>query len=67
MSAKKRLEKRSSDGYRYTQVTSRCRIQSVVIDSRSRKTTPRNSLSLDHKSSDQETLRVRSPQGWFVI
>ncbi|AUV88055.1 hypothetical protein C1N50_17950 [Vibrio campbellii] len=27
----------------YTQVTSRCRIQSVVIDSRSRKTTPRNS------------------------
>ncbi|ELI6429022.1 SDR family NAD(P)-dependent oxidoreductase [Vibrio harveyi] len=27
----------------YTQVTSRCRIQSVVIDSRSRKTTQRNS------------------------
>ncbi|ROV58970.1 hypothetical protein EGH82_15930 [Vibrio ponticus] len=27
----------------YTQVTSRCRIQSVVIDSSSRKTTQRNS------------------------
>ncbi|EGQ8154335.1 hypothetical protein GZD43_002065 [Vibrio alginolyticus] len=27
----------------YTQVTSRCRIQSVVIDSGSRKTTQRNS------------------------
>ncbi|APP04526.1 hypothetical protein BG259_03705 [Vibrio harveyi] len=31
------------DAFLYTQVTSRCRIQSVVIDSRTRKTTQCNS------------------------
>ncbi|CAE6928413.1 hypothetical protein ACOMICROBIO_NCLOACGD_03216 [Vibrio sp. B1ASS3] len=28
---------------------------------------PLKSLSLDHKSSDQETLRARSLQGWFAV